>query len=899
MPPNTSIINDAMSELGHTFEPKSNIESITRSIAYYGLDQVDPVKHAQLVDAAVEAAHEIMTLMGPGLFNGDAAVKALLENSHVKKMLFVVSRLPVFSDEMAVTFKEDLIVLGMLKQIKYFHALPMSSFAIALARLSEARLGGGTTGKPYNAFVDIVIASPNSKERLDALCENGLNLNEKIRAEYKNNADHLEQADPHAVYPTSIFRQCNGNTCATPDASIIEAVMSTSITTTIRIEHGVLNPENRLLYHVYKPLGRAVAIIDSKVEKYFGADLDHYFSTNGIDLQKLVYGGDEADKDIDNVEKILVDLKSSGVARNEPVLVVGGGVIADIGGFACALYHRNTPYVMLCTSIVSGIDAGPSPRTCCDGYGYKNLYGAYHPPVLTLTDRQFFRTLHPGWLRHGIAEIIKMACVKDYSLFCLLEDVGIKLVTDKFGVMGDETDPELARKCDLIIGKAMEGYVRSEYGNLWETHQCRPHAFGHTWSPGYELPAGMLHGHAVATCMGYGAYLSYLEGWISKDEMDRVHNLISKMELSLWHPIMDDIDLIYSSQVKIVDKRGGSLCAPVPKTLGQCGYIQHLSKERLTQTMAEYKAICGTFPRGGIGVEVHCHEVGLKDPSIVAKKHVRVADHVNIPVSQPFNETNGEGSYNEWIEKAQSKRAGAHNERLGLDGDATRLTLTAEPPAFEADTIFKETVEDYATQLTTAASPDVARIASETSEESMFLPCMVGQLEGQFLKMFVQMAKSKTVLDIGTFTGYSALSFAEGLPADGSVLTIENDEKIAAVAKRCFDASAQASKIDLRVGSAPAIMEDLSSSGRKFDIVFIDADKDNYATYYKLAMDGGLLADDGCILADNSLCALVYEEGDIRRQRLHEFNMMVANDDRVEQTVLTVREGITVIRKKL
>ena len=64
-------------------------------------------------------------------------------------------------------------------------------------------------------------------------------------------------------------------------------------------------------------------------------------------------------------------------------------------------------------------------------------------------------------------------------------------------------------------------------------------------------------------------------------------------------------------------------------------------------------------------------------------------------------------------------------------------------------------------------------------------------------------------------------------------------------------------------------------------------------------MDGGLLADNGCILADNSLCALVYDKDDIRRQRLHEFNVMVANDDRVEQTVLTVREGITIIRKKL
>ena len=898
MPPNTNpnITSDAISALIPAVVGKDHFasmpETATRTIGFYELDAVDPVKHTEMVESAVAAADEIMSLKGPGLFSGNAAIKALLEDRQIKRMLIAVSRLPVFSDEMADAFKDNLTVLGMLKQIKYFHALPASSLAIALARLAEAR-----TGNRYNAFVDAIIESPSCKTRIDVLCKAGI-LSDAVTAEYKVNTDHLETADPHAVYPTSIFRQSFGSTHATADASTIEAVMSTSITTTIRVEHHVLNPENRLLYNVYKPLGRCVAIIDDKVDKYFGADISKYFDTNGIELQKLVYGGNEADKDIHQVEKMLIDLKSSGVARNEPVLIVGGGVIADIGGFACALYHRNTPYVMLCTSIVSGIDAGPSPRTCCDGYGYKNLYGAYHPPVLTLTDRYFFKTLHPGWLRHGIAEIIKMACVKDYSLFCLLEEAGIRLVTEQFGVMDDNADPEFARKCDLIIAKAMEGYVRSEYGNLWETHQCRPHAFGHTWSPGYELPAGMLHGHAVATCMGYGAYLSFIEGWISRDEMDRVHRLISDMELSLWHPIMTDVDLIYASQEKIVDKRGGALCAPVPKTLGQCGYIQDLSKERLTETMAEYKKICETYPRQGLGVEVHCADVGLADPSVEARKHVKVASSVEVPADKPSNGAAVEGTYNEWIKQSQSKRSASHNERLGLGGDAA-LVIGAEPPAFEADTIFRDTVEDYATQLTTEASADVARIVSSTSESEMFMPCMVGQLEGQFLKMFVQMTKAKSVLDIGTFTGYSALSFAEGLPADGRVVTLEFDEEIAAVAKRCFDVSAQAAKIDLRLGSAPVIMEELASGGKKFDVIFIDADKDNYKTYYELAMDRGLLADDGCILADNSLCALVYDKDDIRRQRLHEFNVMVANDDRVEQTVLTVREGITIIRKKL
>jgi 3-dehydroquinate synthase len=111
---------------------------------------------------------------------------------------------------------------------------------------------------------------------------------------------------------------------------------------------------------------------------------------------------------------------------------------------------------MLATSIVTGIDAGPSPRTCCDGYGFKNLYGAYHPPVLTLTSRGFWSTLREGWIRHGIAEIIKMACVKDLSLFELIEKAGPRLIYTKFGTVG-ETDPEFEQLCDLIVGKAMEG----------------------------------------------------------------------------------------------------------------------------------------------------------------------------------------------------------------------------------------------------------------------------------------------------------------------------------------------------------------------------------------------------------------------------------------------------------
>merc|ERR1719413_339616 len=584
----------------------------------------------------------------------------VLAEPAVMSSLIAVSRLPVFSREFALAFKDNLELLRCLKQLKYFWSIPQSQLTILLKQIAvEIK---GTTSQEAAALESFQKETAELGEQVQHLAAA---LPGEAGQKYNENAEYLEIADPHAVYPTSIYRQCDGLTLATKDAGTIESVMSTAITTTIKIARDVLEPSNDLLYNVYKPLGRCVAVVDDKVDAAYGAKIDNYFATHGIKFTKLVFSGNEADKDIRDVERILVKLKELGQGRNEPLLVVGGGVIADIAGFATSLYSRNTPYVMLCTSIVSGIDAGPSPRVCCNGFDYKNLYGAYHPPVLTITDRGFWRTLHPGWLRHGVAEIIKMAVMKDLSLFELMEKWGAKCVATKFGTEGDSVnDADFQDVCDLIVGKAMEGYVRSEYGNLWETHQCRPHAFGHTWSPGYELPAGMLHGHAVGTCMGYSSYLSYLKGWLSKEEMDRILKLISDMELSLWHPIMDDIDLVYGSQVKIIDKRGGSLCAPVPKTLGHCGYIQHLPKEELAKTLAEYKEICNTYPRGGLGVEVHCHEVGLEDPSVVAKKYVAVAEDVSTPEEQQSSDTAAQGSYNEWIEKSQSKRSKAHEERL-------------------------------------------------------------------------------------------------------------------------------------------------------------------------------------------------------------------------------------------
>jgi len=248
--------------------------------------------------------------------------------------------------------------------------------------------------------------------------------------------------------------------------------------------------------------------------------------------------------------------------------------------------------------------------------------------------------------------------------------------------------------------------------------------------------------------------------------------------------------------------------------------------------------------------------------------------------------------YNEWIEQSQQERAGAHDERLGK---SAVLPGAEVPPSFSEDTLFYPNVEAYATAQTSEATEDLKRVMTVTDDEKMFAPCMVGQLEGQFLKMFARSSKAKRILDVGTFTGYSALSFAEGLPANGLVVTLESDPKIFQVASKNFQKSQQKDKISARFGNAKETMEQLLAAGEKFDIIFLDADKENYIAYYDIAMKG-LLADGGTIMADNCLCALVYREGDMRRQKIHEFNEYVRKDPRVEQSVLTVREGITMIQ---
>lgn len=174
-----------------------------------------------------------------------------------------------------------------------------------------------------------------------------------------------------------------------------------------------------------------------------------------------------------------------------------------------------------------------------------------------------------------------------------------------------------------------------------------------------------------------------------------------------------------------------------------------------------------------------------------------------------------------------------------------------------------------------------------------------GHIQGKLLELIVKMFRPKNVLEIGTFTGYSALCMAAGLE-DGAVIdTCEVDDELEALAQSFFDHSPYGDKIHLHVGSALDIAPKL---GKQFDLVFMDGDKREYPAYYDMLMDGGLLHSGSVILADNILwygkVVQPVAHNDHHTQALIEFNRRVKEDERVESVILPLRDGINIIRVK-
>ena len=207
----------------------------------------------------------------------------------------------------------------------------------------------------------------------------------------------------------------------------------------------------------------------------------------------------------------------------------------------------------------------------------------------------------------------------------------------------------------------------------------------------------------------------------------------------------------------------------------------------------------------------------------------------------------------------------------------------------------KNELTEYAERFTSGES-DVLRELREHCyahyEDSAMLS---GFVQGRILSMFSRMIKPRVILEIGTYLGYSALCFAEGLADGGKVITLDVNEETNLVARSFVEKTVYKDRIEFHLGDAVEIIPALPVT---FDLVFIDADKPNYSNYYNLVFDK--LRPGGFIIADNVLWSgkVLEDEKDENTQALHDFNLMVQADDRVSNVLLPIRDGLMVICKR-
>lgn len=208
-----------------------------------------------------------------------------------------------------------------------------------------------------------------------------------------------------------------------------------------------------------------------------------------------------------------------------------------------------------------------------------------------------------------------------------------------------------------------------------------------------------------------------------------------------------------------------------------------------------------------------------------------------------------------------------------------------------------EAIDNYVKGHSDAESDLLKKINRETYQRVMMPRMLSGHVQGRVLSMLSHMIKPRVIVEVGTYTGYSALCMAEGLGENGKLITLDINEELEDQVRSYFEESPYTKQIDYRIGNAMLLIPEIDE---QIDLVFIDADKKNYFNYYKLVFDK--VRPGGFIIADNVLWSgkvvQVEKKIDKDTQAILDFNRWVQEDDRVENVLFPVRDGLMVVRKK-
>jgi 3-dehydroquinate synthase len=339
----------------------------------------------------------------------------------------------------------------------------------------------------------------------------------------------------------------------------------------------------------HRRASRRLVVIDANVDRIYGDRIREYLVHHGVEHLKVVLPVSETEKTMASVFRVVKGMDELGISRrHEPVIAIGGGVLLDIAGLAASLYRRSTPYVRVPTTLIGLVDAGVGAKTGVNHGAHKNRLGTYFPAKVTLLDRSFLKTLDARHVRNGLAEILKIALVKDRSLFALLERHAVSLVEER--MQGETKDG--AEAAAQVIERAITGMLEELEQNLWEHKLERVVDYGHTFSPTLEMLAlpELLHGEAVNVDMALTTILSEQRGLTSVRERERVFALMRKLDLPVYHRLCQP-RVLESALADAVRHRDGQQRMPLAIGVGAACFVNDVHPAELVAAAATLREL--------------------------------------------------------------------------------------------------------------------------------------------------------------------------------------------------------------------------------------------------------------------------------------------------------------------
>lgn len=348
----------------------------------------------------------------------------------------------------------------------------------------------------------------------------------------------------------------------------------------VDVTGGVFHPDNPLLAR-YVAGRRVVAFIGPTVDRIYGERLRRYLTARlepgSWSVHTIATG--ERNKSLTSVEGICATAKAAGLDRHGVMLAVGGGIVADVVGFAASMYARGIRYIKVNTSLVGQVDVGVGVKTGVNALHTKNMFGAYHPAHASLNDPALLDTLPAREIRCGLAEIVKMAVILDGDLFRTLERHPDAFRRAPSGTGGADVET-------YVIRTAMRLMMEELCPNLREHELARLVDFGHTFSPVIETAGGhrLAHGEAVAVDMALSAHLARLLGLTDAETCERIVSLLERIGLPVYDPATCTPELMTQALRASWQRRGRKLHLVVPTALGKAAFVdelEHLPTETL------------------------------------------------------------------------------------------------------------------------------------------------------------------------------------------------------------------------------------------------------------------------------------------------------------------------------